>query len=153
MQTVPLPAQSDWVDAAPFRAHARFLIDGSGLAWPAVAVACGVSVSLFDHLLHGRRGRPVPRLRQDEAVRLFATDLASLTKRADRWRPLDDLPGRLARLMDTTPDLSVLAQAAGVEEAELRQVLDRSAAGCRHHISWAITALEATLARVAPRAA
>lgn len=66
-----------WVDAAPFRAHVRHLIELTGVPWRTLAVLADVPPQSVDHLLRGRSGRPVPRLHPLIAERLFhLTDTA-----------------------------------------------------------------------------
>lgn len=74
-----------WVHAAPFRAHLRHVADETGLPWQVLAVLAGVSVSLADHLLHGRNGRPVRRLAHGSAVRLLEVTPEVAVTRAACW--------------------------------------------------------------------
>lgn len=60
-----------WVDAAPFRAHVRQLIETCGITWRTVAMLAEVPSAAVARLLRGRRGRPVPRLHPLIAERLF----------------------------------------------------------------------------------
>ncbi|GAB3924244.1 hypothetical protein GCM10011575_03060 [Microlunatus endophyticus] len=60
-----------WVDAAPFRAHVRHLMELTGVPWRTLAVLADVPPQSVDHLLRGRAGRPVPRLHPLIAERLF----------------------------------------------------------------------------------
>lgn len=62
---------SPWVDAAPFRAHVRHLMAETGVAWRTIAVLADVPAPSVEHLLRGRRGRPVLRLHPSIAGRLF----------------------------------------------------------------------------------
>lgn len=99
MSPIPTAAHTApaWVDAAPFRAHIRQLIELTDLPWRALAVVAGVNSELVEHLLFGRDGRPVRRLHPASAralLRLHATDLgalsasrvrAAITTRQVRW--------------------------------------------------------------------
>lgn len=67
-----------WVEAAPFRAHLRHLMDATGQPWQVVAEVARISLPDAHRLLHGRRGRPVRRISPQTASRLFWVDRRQL---------------------------------------------------------------------------
>lgn len=73
-----------WVEAAPFRAHLRHLIDTTGQPLPVVAEMARISLPDARRLLHGRRGRPVRRISPQTASRLFWLDRRQLLGSASR---------------------------------------------------------------------
>ena len=73
----------DWVDAGPFRAHARALITETGLPWRIIAAHAGISPRALHTLLHGRRnGQPVHQLHVSTARALAATSVESINEAA-----------------------------------------------------------------------
>lgn len=64
-------AIDSWLDAAPFRAHARHLMAAGGLTSAELAVLAGVSLRAVRHLVYGRTGRPARRISPHTARRLF----------------------------------------------------------------------------------
>jgi hypothetical protein len=70
---------SEWVDAAPFRAHARALITETGLPWRIVAAHAHIAPRALHTLLHGRgNGRPVRQIHITVARSLAATSVESI---------------------------------------------------------------------------
>lgn len=67
-----------WVEAAPFRAHLRHLMEASGQPWQVVAKVARISLPDAHRLLHGRHGRPVRRISPQTASRLFWVDRRQL---------------------------------------------------------------------------
>jgi hypothetical protein len=70
-----------WVDAAPFRAQLRFLMASTSLSAEEVACAVGISTSLAECLLYGRRGRPLRRVSQETGRRLLQVSVEELRRR------------------------------------------------------------------------
>ena len=83
-QELVLTEHVQWVDAAPFRAHARKLIEEFGLTWRTVAVLAEVPAPAMERLIRGRSGRPVPRLHPLIAERLFHLTADEITDAAIR---------------------------------------------------------------------
>ncbi len=71
-----------WVDAAPFRAYLRHLVDSTGLPWQEVAAVARISVPDARRLLTGRRGKPVRRVSPETARRIFWIDHTKLARAA-----------------------------------------------------------------------
>ncbi|MGB4272089.1 MAG: hypothetical protein WBJ44_06805 [Propionicimonas sp.] len=89
----------DWVLAAPFRAHLVHLQAVTGLPWAALAAQAGVSPTLVDHLVFGRRGRRVTRLAPESAARLLAVTSAGLAALSGAWVPTAATAHRLELLV------------------------------------------------------
>ena len=89
---------SRWVRAAPFRAHLRHLCDTTSLPWPVLAMMAGMSLSLADHLLHGRNGRPLQRLARESAARLLTVTPEVAQACATEWVAGDEAVRLLDRL-------------------------------------------------------
>ncbi len=131
-----------WVDAAPFRAHLRFLTGVGLLSTEDVATLAGISASAADHLLHGRAGRPVRRISPEVARRLLAisaTDVRSL-----RWRlgPAEKAQLLLAELSRAGHSDAQIADEARVSATELAEL-----AGSPSHCSVLLIIRLTTLAR------
>ncbi|SDS05872.1 hypothetical protein SAMN04488543_0987 [Friedmanniella luteola] len=77
-------AAAPWVEAGPFRAHLRHLMDVGGLDATEVAVLAGVPPRMATSLVRGRNGRPVRRISPAHAralIRVGATDVRDLRTR------------------------------------------------------------------------
>lgn len=68
-----------WVLAAPFRAHVRDLVEGTGLPWRAVAVALDVPSGVLKALMFPRPG--TRRIRHRDAAGLLAVTPDRLNSR------------------------------------------------------------------------
>ncbi len=71
-----------WVQAAPFRALVRRLLELTDLPWPLLARHAGVPPVLMHRLLYGRDGRAFRRIPSDCARRLLAIDETQLIRLA-----------------------------------------------------------------------
>lgn len=80
----PGGSETDWVSAAPFRAHLRRLVHDTGLPWRAVALYAGVPPGLVRSLLLGRRGRPVRQVHPRAARSLLRVGYAELVELGSR---------------------------------------------------------------------
>ncbi len=148
------PRLHDWVDATPFRAHLMHLTFSTGLPWPAVAVASGLSLRLADRLLHARQGRRLRRIPPLAAIGLMAWSPVALDASARSWLPAYH-SGRLARqLVGDGWDPGRLARFCQLEETELLALLTGRSHGCRLGTTWSLEAAERVLeARRPARAA
>lgn len=63
---------TEWVEAAPFRAHVRFLMAQADVPGSVVAVLARVQPRVVDRLLTGAGHRPIRRLSPVVATRLLA---------------------------------------------------------------------------------
>ncbi len=143
MAEITLAPAAPWVAAAPFRAHLRHLVDATGLPWQVIVVAADVSLSLGDHLLHGRNGRPLKRIARPQAARLLGVTEASARAMSRAWvssRPAERL---VAHLVGRGWSAEAIADAAGVD----RMTVQALAAGTAEHVpSLADARLRALLA-------
>lgn len=138
----PLLTGPEWVAAEPFRAHVRHLVAVSGLPWPAVAVAAGLSVTMLDHLLHGRRGRPLLRISPLVAAALFVLDPHELARAARAWVPVQRTRDTLLGLLAEGADLGGLSRFSGLPRATLAAIAAGDTPGCRQRSAWLIDAAE-----------
>ena len=113
------PEHHDWVLAAPFRAHLRQLHAMTGLPWPVLALAAGVSPALVRHLVLGHRGRQLRRLSPVSARRLLRLDAARLAELATEWVPAQTTAERVARLLAAGCDPEALARWCRVSPSQL----------------------------------
>ena len=123
-------AAAPWVEAGPFRAHLRHLMDVGGLSATEVAVLAGVPPRMVASLVGGRSGRPVRRISPENAralIRVAATDVASL-----RTRQVPAVPSRrrLRRLLGHAGGLPALAEQLGVAASTLDELAQPGAAWC-----------------------
>jgi hypothetical protein len=65
-------SEHDWVDAAPFRAQLHWLLAYPGMTPEVIALLAGVAPRLTRRLLTGHGGRPLRRISQETAYRLYA---------------------------------------------------------------------------------
>lgn len=63
-----------WVDAAPFRALVKYLMNTSSLTSAELARSSGISGRLIERLLNGHGGQPLRRICPISAVRLLACE-------------------------------------------------------------------------------
>lgn len=131
-----------WVDAAPFRAHLRFLSGVGSLTTEDVATLAGISTSAADHLLHGRAGRSVRRISPEVARRLLA--ITANDVRSMRWRlgPARRARLALAALRRAGRTDAEIAELAGISATDLAEL-----AGSAEHCSQLLIIRLTTVAR------
>lgn len=81
MTTSPTPTDFTWVDAAPFRAHARYLLESTQISVTTLARLSGIPEQFLLRLLTGRSARsarPLLRVPPDLAATLFQLTPGSL---------------------------------------------------------------------------
>jgi hypothetical protein len=130
-----------WVHAAPFRAHLRLLLDLTGLPWPVMALKAGVSTRLVRRLLFVDRGRRLPKLPRDSALRLLSLNDAALAELGRTWVPADETRRHLAELLAAGCPAPTLARYCRLSLTELMATL--AAPACTE-----LTALLVNSARV-----
>jgi hypothetical protein len=108
-----------WVLAAPFRAHLRQVQAASGLPWPVLALAAGVSPALVRHLVFGRQGRLPHRISPESARRLLTVDVQRLAELAAQPVPAGATAERVQRLLASGWDPADLAAWCRVSRSEL----------------------------------
>lgn len=113
-----------WVDAAPFRAHLRFLTAVGSLTTDDVAALAGISASAADHLLNGRAGRSVRRISPEVARRLIGISTADVRGLPWRLVPAEKALTQLARLRRSGFSDIQIAELAGVSPIELAALSD-----------------------------
>lgn len=115
-----------WVDATPFRAHLRFLMAVGSLSIADIAAFAGISSTAAEHLLSGRRGRPLRRISPEMARRLISVTASDV--RGLRWRlmPADKARAQRARLRRLGHSDAEIAALAGLPVLEVTG-LSRSA--------------------------
>lgn len=72
----------NWVEAAPFRAHLRHLMETTGRTWQEIAEVAKISRPDAHRLLYGRRGRAVRKVSPQTASRLFWLSRGQLVESA-----------------------------------------------------------------------
>jgi len=113
-----------WVLAAPFRAHVRRLLDQTGLPWPVVALATGLSPALIRNLLFGRDGRHRNRLPAPAARALLALDADRLLGQRRLWVSAEPTAITVTELLATGCSPAALARYCRLSEPELIGLLD-----------------------------
>ncbi len=119
-----------WVEAGPFRAHLRQLMEAGRLSATEVAVLAGVPPRMTSSLLTGRGGRPVRRISPEYAralLRVAATDVRSLRT---RQVPAGETRRRLLRLLGRGREPVELAQTLGVAVEALDELLLPATSWC-----------------------
>lgn len=119
-----------WVAAAPFRAHVRHVLRGSGLPWRALAVAAQVEPTVVRTLLHGRSGRPVKRLHPGSARRLLAVDAVTLAERRLTHVAAAPVVEQLRAATAAGVDLPTMAGWLRLSPSEVSVLLSGSATHC-----------------------
>jgi hypothetical protein len=134
---------TDWIPAAPFRAHVRHVIEVAEIPWQVAAVEAGVSLSLVQHLLWGRTGRVPSRIAPAAAARLLrltASDLAGLHR---GMVPATETTRRLRELLAAGWAPDRLAGFCRLRPTELAALVEGDTVGC--------TRLTESLVRAAER--
>lgn len=140
-----------WVSAPPFRAHVRHVAACSGVPWPVLAMLAGVSLSMADHLLHGRHGRPVRRISRECAVRLLAVTPEVVGAAHQEWVPADRAVRLVRWLVGQGWSLPDLSAASGVDLPALTALTNSDQAFVLASAELRLRALLAELDRGAAR--
>ncbi len=108
-----------WVLAAPFRAHLRQVQAASGLPWPVLALAAGVSPALVRHLVFGRQGRLPHRISPESARLLLGLDEQRLIDLAAQPVAAGATAERVRRLLASGRDPADLAAWCRISRSDL----------------------------------
>lgn len=135
---------TSWVQAAPFRAHVRHVCDTTGVAWPVLAMRAGVSLALADHLLHGRRGRPVRRISRESAARLLAVTPGVAAALAAEWVDAGTAVGIARFLADRGWSPGAVSDATGIDAALVRALRHRPPSHVTRLVELGLRALAAS---------
>ncbi|MDR0435529.1 MAG: hypothetical protein LBH11_01985 [Propionibacteriaceae bacterium] len=131
------PRLAEWVDATPFRALLRYLIDQTGLPWYAMPAATRTPFRMVRSLLFGNDDQQVRRIRYLDAKNLMhstvAVVLASATLFVDASRPISRLPRLPIR-----PTVSDLVTQAGIEDRWAVGLLEGWLTRCPNHVLWRV---------------
>ncbi len=119
-----------WIEAAPFRAHLRHLITEYGLAWRTIAALAEVPDRCVHQLLHGRRGRPVPRVHPVVARRLYQLTGDSVQLARTTLMPAAATTVLLQVLTGRGWTVAELAARTRIPAAELQAILDAGVDRC-----------------------
>jgi len=133
-----LDREASWVDAAPFRALLRQLIDDTGLSAPVLAAAIGLPGRTAWSLVSA--ARPTRRIRWVDAKALLERDYAQLRAEA---RTCGDASHLHDLLVATCPDLTP-AQLARLLRTDIWTaggLLDGWLTSCPHEVIWRALAL------------
>lgn len=142
LATATSTGRSDWVLAAPFRAHARAVLLETGLPWRALALFAGVPPQVLRSLLFGapRRQR---RIRAADAVLLWQVDATQVQHLASTPVRRDAVQARVRLLRRVAGDDEQVAEWLRVPVARVDE-LARGRAWCsRLTLLLAATALSA----------
>jgi hypothetical protein len=128
-QQVPGQASGGWVEAAPFRAWVWYLMSGGRVGTADIAALAGISPCVLDHLLHGRRGRPMRRISPATASALLLVTAPQVADLVHGRAPASLLRRQLVRLRRAGCSESAIQRAAQLGPEELAS-LARSEAAC-----------------------
>jgi hypothetical protein len=119
-----------WVDAAPFRAHLRYLMSVGQMSSSAVALLAGVSPRLAHRLLHGRGGRPLKRIAPVTARRLLRVTASEARAVRTRVVPARATTQHLGRLRAAGWSDDDLADLLGVGHATIAVLICDGRGSC-----------------------
>lgn len=163
----------EWVDAAPFRAHVRQLIEEHGLTWRTIAVLADVPAPALAGLMRGRsgpmrgrsgpipsrssaipcrNGRPVPRLHPLIAERLFHLTSETIAAASDRPAHAGLTRSLLERLQQRGWTLIEIIGRSGLSTTELEAVAAGRRAYCSQLTEATIKAVTQALWVMSPPA-
>lgn len=118
------PASQDWVHAAPFGAHLRYLATTTGVPWAVVARHAGVPVRLAARLMR----HPYPaRLPRVAAHRLLSVSPEGLAGLRSAWVPGEPTRIRLDEIRRRGHDPVALARRVGIPARVIEPALEESA--------------------------
>jgi hypothetical protein len=123
-------AAAPWVEAGPFRAHLRHLMDVGGLTATEVAVLAGVPPRMAASLASGRGGRPVRRISPENARALLRVAAADVRSLSARQVPAAESRLRLQRLLLRCGSPVRLAEDLGVAASALHELARPDASWC-----------------------
>lgn len=131
-------AASGWVDAVPFRALARRLIEDTGWHWRVVALATELPAGTMRSLLGlGRAPRHAhPRIRRSHALSLWERDANSLLARAQRGELARTARACLRTLIAHGHDISALAAATGLPKPMIIELVSGRRRRCPAMTTW-----------------
>lgn len=109
--------------AAPFRAHIVHLQATTGVHWRIIAQVAGVAPGVVDRLLHGRSGRPRPKLARTDAEALLNVTPRALQALAAKVVPADRAHQALLALYQCGIPVARLAEELHLSRDELDAVL------------------------------
>lgn len=120
---------TDWVLAAPFRAHVRHVGEVTGLPWRVLALCAGVEPTLVRHLLFGRDGRLVRRLHVVTARQLLALDTQTFRLLAGQRCRAEHTHQRVRALL-TEFETAEIARLARTTPSEIQRLASGRASTC-----------------------
>jgi len=144
-----MPAGSDlacsalldtWLDAAPFRAHARHLMAASGLSSAELAELTGVSLGAVRHLVYGRSGRPARRICPQTARRLFLVTALEASLVRTRLVPSGRTRALLEQLVAAGWSVQQLSAATGLRRASVEALLEGREPSCPQLVALRVAA-------------
>ena len=138
-----------WVEAGPFRAHLRHLMDVGGLSATEVAVLAGVPPRMATSLAAGRAGRPVRRISPENARALLRVSAADVRSLRTRQVPASESRSRLLRLLPRLGGQAPLAQELGVAASALAELARPGTAWCSALLALRLLTASRTLAGAA----
>ncbi len=115
-------AAAPWVEAGPFRAHLRHLMDVGGLSATEVAVLAGVPPRMAASLVSGRGGRPVRRISPENARALLQVAADDVRALRTRQVPAAESRRRLRRLLTRRAGPVALAEELGLATSALDEL-------------------------------
>ena len=137
--------QVEWVDAAPFRAHALHLMRAGDLSDAVLAELTGVVPRAMRHLVYGRAGHRVRRLCADHARRLLRVTTDEARQLRVRPVPAVTTRRRLRVLLRHGHAADALAGSIGLEVSELTRLVDGRTPTCTQLTALRTAALYAQL--------
>lgn len=118
---IEAPGSTEWVEAAPFRAHVRLLMAETDVPGGVVAALARVQPRVVERLLTGAGVRPIRRLSPVVAWRLYCVTAGLVRQSQIAEVPAAPVGAALRRLRDAGWSLDGLA---GMLRVEVSTVLD-----------------------------
>lgn len=137
---VAKPLLFNWVDATPFRAHAKHLLRDSNLPWRVIALAAGIPSEVMHSLIFGRHTGSIRRIRAVDGLALISLTAERLTSLGARRCFASDVPHAIAALNARGIKRHTIALFAGLRRAELASLTNGSATTCTNLARWRLLA-------------
>lgn len=145
---------SDWILAAPFRAHVGHLMSSHRLAWRTVALLAGVPAAAMERLMHGRNGRPQHRVHPVLARRLLQLADLDVVAAGVRLMPADLCGAALKDLLHWGWTCAVLADRTRLPRTQLAATAEGRQTECTRLVgATTLAAAQALRTRTTPDAA
>jgi hypothetical protein len=124
-----------WVEAAPFRALLKLLIEHSNLPWYTMPFATNTPYRMVKSLLFGNGGKPIKHIRYIDAENLLYISALDIIKKSNMFVSCARLNSCLPRI-DKEILMEQLILCAGIEQRFAVGIVNGWLLRCPRHVVW-----------------